>query len=305
MYQALVVKDSIAHGVRLTTVAVTLPRIMLAEQNTHRDFSRNAASSRAIPIPIRCDGIEKDPFVPEVFGKNQKGMQSSEVLDPEDNAKAELIWREALSDALRHARRLADVRVHKEYANRITEPFSWVTQLITATSWDNYMNLRIHSAAQREIQKAARLIKDAMDSSTPKELKEGEWHLPFVEPGDETISSVVSPEMAAQLPDTFYRFGLFASVARCAAVSYERQNTKKAMAEEIDRHNSLKSHGHMSPFEHQAKVASADEVLKTADFRWSEEKQTFVARAIGNFSVPWLQYRKQIPGERVFSFREF
>ena len=87
MYEAKVVADSVANGVRLTTISVTFPRIVLAEQNTHRVLSRNTASSRAIPIKTRCDAIEANPFVPLAFGKNKKGMQSDELLDPEANAQ--------------------------------------------------------------------------------------------------------------------------------------------------------------------------------------------------------------------------
>jgi hypothetical protein len=46
-----ILADSISpDGVRLTTLEVVMPRIVLAEFNTHRMLSRNSASSRAIPI---------------------------------------------------------------------------------------------------------------------------------------------------------------------------------------------------------------------------------------------------------------
>ena len=35
---------------RVTTMEVTMHRFVLAEFNTHRVFSRNSASSRAIPV---------------------------------------------------------------------------------------------------------------------------------------------------------------------------------------------------------------------------------------------------------------
>jgi thymidylate synthase ThyX len=305
MYDAYVVKDSIADGKRLTTLAATMPRIILAEQNTHRDFSRNTASSRAIPVKTRCDMIEKFPFVPDVFGKNQKGMQASENLDPEANTLAEQIWREALADALRHSRRLADVGVHKQYANRLTEPFAWVTQLVTATEWNNYMNLRVHKDAQPEIMKVASLMKRAMAESTPVELKVGEFHLPFV---DTPVDAIVSPWVQdnfkgsgeAELRQFYNRTAVLASQARCAAVSYEKHNVQKSIGEETGRATSLRISGHMSPFEHQARVANDDEILEYAMFRWSKEEQKFVPKKIGNFAVPWLQDRKTIPGEDVF-----
>lgn len=302
MYDVYVVEDSIApNGERLSTVAATMPRIVLAEQNTHRDFSRNTASSRAIPVKTRCDMIEKNPFVPSVFGKNRKGMQATEFLDAEKNALAEAIWREALSDNLRHARRMEELGVHKQYANRLTETFAWVTQLITATRWQNYKNLRIHKDAQPEICQIATLIKEALDKSTPKLLKEGEQHLPFVPKDDETLLNAMPRDATMTVEDLYRKYGPLLSVARCAAVSYEKHHIKKTLAEEIERHDGMRSSGHMSPFEHQAWVANDEEILEHASFRWSKVERKFVPKMIGNFGVPWLQYRKTLPGEDVFT----
>ena len=296
MYEAKVLADSVSpQGVRLTTLEVTFPRFVLAEQNTHRQFSRNTASSRAIPVKTRCDMIEANPFVPEAFGKNKKGMQSDELLDSEANAEAQQIWREAAADAVRHARRMEKIGVHKQYANRLAETFAWVTQIVTATEWDNYMNLRCHVDAQPEIEVAAQLMRKAMGASEPRELRVGWWHLPLVT--DTERDGLVD----------LYQDGTYTerelvkcSVGRCAAVSFEKHTLQKALLEEIERHGRLLTSGHMSPFEHQARVADEDEILKYALFRWDEQKMVFVPSMIGNFKTPWLQYRKTIPGEAVF-----
>lgn len=266
MYAAEVVADSCSFGTRLTSIVVTFPRIVLAEQNTHRVFSRNTASSRAIPVKTRCDSIEHNPFVPAAFGKNQKGMQSFELLDADANAQAETIWREALTDALKHARRLSEIGVHKQYANRLTEPFSWVTQIVTATDWDNYFNLRCHKDAQPEIRIAAELIRDALQKSAPEEMGIDDWHLPLI-----TKEERQHPQAVKM------------SVARCAAISYEKHGLKKTVQEEIERHDALRSYGHMSPFEHQAYVAATESGYSS-----------------GNFRAPWSQYRKTLQGEAVF-----
>lgn len=266
-YTAKVVADSITdQGVRLTTVEVTMPRIVLAEQNTHRVFSRNTASSRAIPVKTRCDSVESNPFIPAAFGKNQKGMQATEMLDHDLNMQADAIWREALADALKHARRLAEIGVHKQYANRLTEPFSWVTQLVTATEWENYFNLRCHKDAQPEIRIAAEMVRDAMKHSFPVLKKPGQWHLPLVH------EDIEDPVTAAKV-----------SVARCAAVSYEKHGITKTVEEELTRHDVMLKSGHMSPFEHQALVGTDSSM-----------------QFIGNFRAPWIQYRKTLPGEAVF-----
>jgi hypothetical protein len=279
MYSAEILADSVVGDSRLTTIAVTMPRIVLAEQNTHRVFSRNTASSRAIPVKTRCDYVEQHPFIPSAFGKNKRGMQSDELLNTEDNALAEQIWREALADALRHARRLADIGVHKQYANRLTEPFAWVTQIVSATDWDNYFALRCHKDAQPEIRLAAEITKEVLDNNSPVELKEGQWHLPLVTEADVVAANSLNPDSCGAL--------LAISVARCAAVSYEKHATQKTVLEEIARHDALLSSGHMSPFEHQAKVGNHSDLEKAEGY-------------IGNFRKPWIQYRKQLPNEAVF-----
>lgn len=298
MYEAKVLADSIAYGTRLTTVMVTLPRFVLAELNTHRVFSRNSASSRAIPVETRCTLIEASPFVPDVFGKNQRGMQSTETLDEEANGHADMIWREAVADAVRHARRLAAVDVHKQYANRIPEFAAWHTVIITSTEWDNWRALRISPKAQPEIRRGAEVVDAAMRESTPQRLRKGEWHVPLMD--------TIAP--------SFTGFAELAkiSVARCARVSYDRQLDKKTLADDIALHDMLLSSGHMSPFEHQARVeAPATRTSDEVDIYGPPFGASYDATPsgdwrlagyfAGNLRAPFLQYRKMLPGERVFS----
>lgn len=282
MYKAEIVADSTAANQRLTSIEVTFPRYILAEFNTHRVFSRNSASSRAIPVKLRVQQVRNAPFVPS-FTKNKAGMQATELVA--DAAQAEQLWLGAAMQAAQHAAWLADLEVHKQQANRVLEPYTWHTVLVTATDWENFFNLRLHPDAAPEIQQAAWCMKEAMDASTPIPLEEGQWHLPYV------------VESERNLPvETLIKI----SVARCAAVSYERQKASKTVKEYTERHDKLMQSGHWSPFEHQAKVATANEILHQADYRWSMETGAFEAVRIGNFQVPWLQYRKTIPGEAVF-----
>ena len=77
-YAAEILADTIAPcGVRLTTFKVTFPRFILAEFNTHRALSRNAASSRAIPVRRLLEQVEREPFIPEHWGANEPGMQAT------------------------------------------------------------------------------------------------------------------------------------------------------------------------------------------------------------------------------------
>jgi thymidylate synthase ThyX len=288
-YSATVVADSIAKRVRLTTIEVTFPRYILAEFNTHRVFSRNSASSRAIPVKTRIKQVRENPFVPE-FTKNKSGMQADVLLAESAARNAGAYWVGASGMAAEFAESLAAIDVHKQQANRLLEPFVWHTVVVTATDWDNFFALRLHPDAAPEIQKTAQTMKAAMDASTPKELNVGEWHAPYVEQSEMGYGHYYDPDIQI----------VAISVARCAAVSYERQRVQKSIEEYVARHDALKTSGHWSPFEHQAKVASEEEIREHAYFKWNGASEEFVATTIGNFRVPWLQYRKTIPGESVF-----
>lgn len=294
MYSAKVIADSIHNGVRVTTMEATFARSLLAEVNTHRMLSRLGASSRAIPVHIRAKQVQENPYIPP-FSKNKRGMQADEMLAEQDNAHAEEIWRRIAGQCAEGALELAGIEVHKQEANRVLEAFAWHTALVTATHWDNFFALRLHKDAAPGMQMLAAAMKEARDASTPQELEVGQWHLPYVPLEDRRELADVG------VGSFFYVRSLLAtSVARCAAISYERQNVIKEMPEYIKRHDQMLSGGHMSPFENQVKVATAQEVLENAAFYWNKEKLAFEAKTIGNLAVPWLQYRKMIPNEDVF-----
>lgn len=288
-YAAAVVADSINNGVRLTTLEATFPRYILAEFNTHRVFSRNSASSRAIPVKTRIKQVRENPFVPE-FTKNKSGMQADALLAESAARNAGAYWAGASGMAAEFAESLAAIDVHKQQANRLLEPFVWHTVVVTATDWDNFFALRLHPDAAPEIQNTAQAMKNAMDASTPKELNVGEWHAPYVE----------HSEMGYGHHDDSDIRIVATSVARCAAVSYERQRAEKSVEEYVARHDALKASGHWSPFEHQARVATQEEINKAAYHLWDEERGRHLPVCIGNFAVPWFQYRKMVPGESVF-----
>ena len=157
-YSARVLLDSVSPlGVRLTTLEVTFPRFVLAEFNTHRMFSRNSASSRAIPTAKLIERVEQDPVLPLEWGRNKAGMSASDLLSAEEAEAAQRVWLRARDDAIARARELLDLKVHKQELNRILEPFLWHTVIVTATQWDNFFELRCSSNAQPEIRKAAML----------------------------------------------------------------------------------------------------------------------------------------------------
>jgi hypothetical protein len=267
-YEAKIIADSISPaGVRLTTLQVTFPRFILAEFNTHRILSRNSASSRAIPVKKRISQVMSDPFIPEQFGRNQKGMQAHAELGEVKASEARSWWVAALHYSVFTADKLADLNIHKQLANRLLEPFSWHTVVVTATDWDNFFHLRCHPDAQPEFQKIAGMMRDVMEASTPVRGAGGQWHLPYI-----TNSNIVDN------PSVGGRHWALISAARCARVSYLTHDGKQDTEADLALATKLLAAGHMSPFEHPATP------MNTA------------AEYYGNFKG-WMQYRKLIPGE--------
>ncbi len=187
-FSARILLDSISPvGVRLTTMEVRYPRFIHSELLTHRLFSRNAGSSRAIPIRKMIDAVRDDPAMPVWWGRNQSGMQAFDQIDEETRARAEAEWKKALQDALTHAERLsgADINLHKQLVNRILEPFAWITVILTATEWSNFFTQRTHEDAQPELKHIADMMLEAYRASTPRSLAMGEWHTPLIQADEE------------------------------------------------------------------------------------------------------------------------
>jgi thymidylate synthase ThyX len=298
-FDAKVLADSVSPaGHRLTTLEATFPRFVLAEFNTHRVFSRNSASSRAIPIAKQLRRVLEDPYVPIEFGSNQPGMQAGPALGGAKREAAEAEWLRARDDAVRRVLGLVTdpdtasgdmlatlerieeatrakerpdgwLNVHKQVANRLLEPFMWHTVIVTATEWENFWNLRCHADAQPEIRLVAERMRDAVLASQPEELDEGEWHLPLVRPEDR--------EQVDSIEDL-----VKVSAGRCARVSYLTHAGVRDLDADVQLHDRLLESGHMSPLEHPARPLSAGEL---SEGEWS-----------GNFRG-WRSYRKEIAGE--------
>jgi thymidylate synthase ThyX len=276
-YGAKILKDSISHeGHRLTTFEVTFPRIVLAEFNTHRVFSRNSASSRAIPVSKMLARVMEDPFIPTYWGKNQKGMQAAEELSSDAQARAEHKWLQARDHAVETVRQLQapDIDLHKQIANRLLEPWLWHSCIVTATEWANFFALRDNKMAQPEISTPARMMRGLYETNVPVEPY-GDWHLPLVFEEDhrDALRLYGTSSMATLIK---------ISCARCARVSYLTHDGKRDMVEDIALYDRLASSGHMSPLEHAARPRTETE-----------------PEMIGNFKG-WVQHRKTLRGEAVF-----
>ena len=286
---AKIIADSISDSqIRITTMELCYPLIAHAEFMTHRMFSRNAASNRAIPTRKIIDQVEKNPFVPTYWGKNQPGMQAIEKLRDMEMQHCESDWYDAAENAIKSAKYLASQGLHKQIANRLLEPFQHIKVIVTATEWDNFFKLRLAHDAQPEIQELARCMKEAIDSSTPKLLNTGDWHLPYVDVDEHRHYDCGTEYSTLEV--------IKCSVARCARVSYlNHDNENPDIEKDIALADRLLEAGHMSPFEHQATP------MKYTHYRECEQKWekgvTHTDRISRQWSANfrgWIQYRQLI-----------
>lgn len=339
--EAKVEKHSITErGDELITFSGVFPRFILAELNTHRMFSRNSASSRAIPFKKMVEMIEKEPFIPIAWQKEHKGMQGSEYLtgDFEIN-EAKATWLIARDKAIHEAKNLSRIGVTKQLCNRLLEPFMWHKVLITTSKegLENFFNLRcpqyqleleegdngkryVQGKSKKDFIKEflkiypthgqkelvedyllvddennitpnnnigwfqinkgqseihmmalAECMYDAYNESTPKLLKEGEWHIPFsddmilnlamvVEMYNNSKEGILNGGFPTKEFDQSLRIKI--ATAECARISYTTigdEDKKVDYEKDIKLHDNLLESGHFSPFEHIARVMTDEE----------------------------------------------
>lgn len=247
---ANVIADSISpEGVRITTLDCIYPRIPDHEQLlTHRAFSRNAKSSRAIRIERFIEEAVSNPVIPIEVRYDEKGMQGYTLLSQEDLVWFTQKWLEARDSMVSIVKEMAERRIHKQTANRLLQPFAHIETIVTATDWQNFMDLRLEHDTQPEMQALARAIHRAMESSTPIH---SDLHLPLID------------EDEYGRPDN-----QMVSGARCARVSYCNHGKKNAdYEEEVRFAKRLWSSGHLSPFEHSARALTLGSTQYCANFR--------------------------------------
>jgi hypothetical protein len=357
-------------GNRITTFVVTFPRIILAELNTHRMFSRNSASSRAIPFKTMVKKVQENPFIPIAWQKDHKGMQGNEYITNKDSLyEIEQDWLKARDSAVKRATRLNSGfpefkgstaqeevpkydQVTKQLCNRLLEPFMWHTAIITATEYENFFALRCpqynlnpskvfkgkifrskkesintlknnnysnktieycanqttiewlernQGQGEIHIMALAEAMWDAMNESTPKELKAGEWHIPFGESLSEDLfeyfdNSNGNPDrlnenyINEQVEDSIIKI----ATARCARVSYLNFDGSDDYQKDIELHDNLAKFGHWSPFEHCAKAMGEDEIALHRLITPDNE----ITGISGNFRG-FIQYRKMFDNENI------
>ncbi len=293
---AKIIADSInQNGTRITTMELEYPRFIHAEVMTHRMFSRNSASSRAIPVAKVIEQVKTNPAVPIHWGRNQSGMQAKEQLTGPSKSVAEYLWRKAAEQAAEFARDLTKCELHKQVVNRILEPFQTMKVIVTATEWNNFWWLRDHPDAQPEIQKLARVMKGEYDKSQPQLLHEGMWHLPYVETSIIQIGNKMIQQYYTDVDgenEISLEQAIKISCSSCAQVSYRKLDTSIEKAEDIYKKLVESEPVHASAFEHVAKCVDTHNNLNWED-GWTHGDR-FGNVWSGNFR-DWIQYRQLIP----------
>jgi len=285
---------------RIDTLLLRYPRCIHSEFMTHRMFSRNASSSRAIPVEKLIQDVLDDPYVPLHWGANQKGMQASEecntqilILDERFTrtgcrpASREEAWLYARDNAVAMARAFSKAGYHKQIVNRLLEPFSHITVVVTSSNWSNFLALRDHKDAEPHIMLLAREVRKALKSAKPQILNPGEAHLPFIKDSD--VLEVMSMNISGQ---TKFELLRKLSVACCASTSYK---TVEGFDMTFDRAVALYDKlftmkpVHASPFEHIVE-ADGDDAADDND-AWNNPETG------GNLGEGWIQFRKTLEDE--------
>lgn len=252
-------------GNEIVTFELEYPRIIHSELMTHRLFSRNAASSRAIPVKTLIEMVRQEPAMPYRFGANQSGMQDKGV--EHDGIvgvgyTGREWWSLAALSAARFAEEMAEAGYHKQVVNRLLEPFQRMKTILTATEYENFWWLRVDADADPTIEALAKAMQQEYEASKPELLQPGQWHTPYVEHFYENIGLegddvwvfcgyYVEDENGEKVILDVEEAKAISSSC-CAQVSYRRLNSTKDKALDIYGRLLSGQKVHASPFEHQA-----------------------------------------------------
>lgn len=244
----------LVHYENLWTFELVYPRYIHSEFMTHRVFSRNASSSRAIPVKRMIEQVRNNPVIPPKVFMNQKGMVGETESDPVTTTAFHVLWEEAAENACKTAEMMERLGIHKQHVNRILEPFKFIKVIVTATDWDNFFVLRLAPDAQPEIRELASAIYDEMKRYHNKAvgvLELDKEHivvsLPYITEAD-----------FEEVGKDDYKVLMKISAARCARVSYNNHDgSKPDIEKDLKLYEHLYDSKHMSPMEH-ACIRDAD-----------------------------------------------
>jgi len=314
IYAELVEHSVNEFGNELMTFRLHYPRIIHAEVMTHRMFSRNASSSRAIPVKKILEQVRDNPAMPVKFGKNKSGMQD----DGEHDAKipvynpADLIpeptyygiedyWRLSADNASNFAEAIADAGYHKQIANRLLEPYQFMNTIISMTDIDNFWHLRLHGDADPTFVELSSCMYDAYQASTPTLVREDDYHLPFI---TKKFDEADNLHYYANDVEVDLETAIKVSISICCQVSYRLSDFSVEKAIKIWDMLVTMNPVHASPLEHVASPFGKDEYQARDNMNRHIENLGYLginALYCGNFKG-WVQYRKTVPYENVELF---
>lgn len=306
----------------LLTFELEYPRFIHSELMTHRLFSRNAASSRAIPVKAMLEQVRNNPAMPIHWGANRPGMQAKEECDQNITHLVECEnditvthyytreqwWAGAADGAANMAEAFAEAGYHKQVVNRLLEPFQIMKTVVTATEFDNFFYLRCHADAQPEIKELAECMYQALQQSTAEVLKPGEWHVPYVNTSRDAAGKRYYWNFISDTEKVGITLenALKISASCCAQVSYRKSDDSLEKALLVYDRLVESKPVHASPFEHQGTPMKMEVGLgmehknKPANYLCAIGYQDGVthsgvdgSRWSGNFKS-WIQHRQLI-----------
>lgn len=310
---AKVVCDSISEqGHRITTFELEYNRYIHGELLTNRMFSRNCSSSRAIPIKKMIEYTQNNMAMPLYYGSAKSGMQAGEEL--ESTWLPKLLWKSGFFVSKNIVKAMDKLKLHKQIPNRLLEPWQMIKVVVTATDFDNFFNLRIEGAAQPEIAMLAHKMYQAREDSKPKLLKEGQYHLPYVDSIDYVEGDGGYGEYEN---DQWYHLNgngisleeaIRISAASCAAQSYRTESMTLEKANKIFDMLVKDKTLHASPFENIATPIHYTNkgmmINEKNPVTW-QKGITHIDRKgnlhSGNFKG-WIQYRHLLDNNTCYDF---
>lgn len=294
---------------RITSFIIhNFPKWLVAELNTHRLFSRNSASSRAIPVSKIISNITDNPFVPYWRSANSKGMQQGEfITDTQSILKLDDLWLDSMKHVVECVEGMQLLTggngVAKEITNRVLEPWMTTTIMLTATDFQNFLKLRNSEFAQLEIRQVASSVANALDSHIPKQCEVGDYHVPFGDNISDEMLKILKEQKLEALTEIMNNFAfpnlditakIVIATARAARVSYKNFDGTNDPLKDMALFSTLLDRRHSSPFEHIARVMTQEEFEKCVFTEKVGDKFVSIYGVSGNFSGGWLQLRKML-----------
>ena len=290
MIKAKIVQDSsLPTGERLLTFNVRYGRLIHSELLRHRAASHSVKSSRAIPTHKYREEVLNDPYIPVKFGTKKKGMQAG---PPTFLSKfyGEKVWRLSSKIACLFHWMMETLKIHKEVANRVLEPYVWVEETITveANALKEIAELRIHVDAQEDVRKIVEEMVYEMDNSTSVQLKKNDWHVPYV-------VRITSDDKDMAYKDNNGKMltadqAIVCSAARCARSSYANHDNSMSnydndvkLAERLVGSEPM----HLSPFEHQARAFNdeSERESNSSNFRNFFQQRKAIEKSIWHYEI--------------------